>query len=173
MRQRGLTIQHDNERCLLQAYASGSGSLSLVTVKVGDPMREALAHQPTEDQVRKLRDLVYPGYQIFNATYLSERPVFELHKPVKRIDTQTLRLDGKDYRYEVTYESPDKSFRQYRFTTDLNGEEIEVQNISTTGSLRFYLNHESAILDQSTLYGNREALAAGAEKAQATPKMRM
>lgn len=135
---------------MLRCYASGNGCLDFVWINEFADRRIASGRIVTLDEAKdylqnnpKADHLRNHGWKV---VVLNNRPV--LIAGVNRVDSNTLCLNNKVYRYRSASETPATDFNLV--IEVLHDNEVhEVKNISTRAIIQHFLIHEEALKNQS------------------------
>lgn len=149
------------DKMILKSYAVGDGALGLNCVRPNDPSAMAAPFKASEADIKRFRDTQVKDHGILKVGV--KHPHYRLYTPVERVSENEVKVEGKVYRYEPelaadvnpnvqTY----KLFTQVKFG-DQEPKEVEVENISTKGSVRFFLRNEEAILASRSQFDNEKA----------------
>jgi YHS domain-containing protein len=127
-----------NTSSRLIIYASGSGALSFTFRRDN----EAISEKVTKADVRQfLKRKENKRFQ--NRIIINDSGYVALANPVKRINSYTLEMGGKEFYYSKQNDKNEFTSYNTNFNTEMcDGEVWKVQHLSTISELLYFLNNE-------------------------------
>jgi len=139
----------------LECYASGDGALHFVYTEKGKSADKPVTLEDAENYLKTDPDAALLRLQNWRATLINGKP--RLVANIKRIDANTLTIDGKAFRYKIDEDSlfwkDQRHVLDHCLTvdTDYKGEVTNVRNYSLRAQIRHFINNESALTPACTV----------------------
>lgn len=144
----------------LKHYAPGDGAFHLVWVNTRTNQCDGPAVTQADVDRFVAEDPEWRYWADKGYRYALIHQQHRLVAPVRRVDENTLELEGKTYRYEVTPEALAEARREGHLPKDyvkfffwivaegIGRMEYQLRHWSTIDSLRFFLVHENSLAAQ-------------------------